>query len=165
MLKTYEKEPQLIVKVGDLPAVCHNLTCDFSYIQPEGSVTAFTYAEDTKKVTITGVDLPSVIANISSIDFALSSCTVDEATITNTSVECTLTQDPTCGTFKPIYKSVFGIIPNTEEMAGQSIQCTVASATPVNSLNLLGGDNITISGTNLPHNLETSTVTIKFSDT
>jgi hypothetical protein len=36
MLKTYETEPQVIVKVKDLPAVCHNLTCDFTYTEPVG---------------------------------------------------------------------------------------------------------------------------------
>ena len=35
---------------------------------------------------------------------------------------------------------------------------------PDTGLNLLGGDNITISGEYLPHNLETSTVEIKFTD-
>ena len=35
-LKTYEEKPQVVVKVDDLPAVCHNMTCDFSYIEPVG---------------------------------------------------------------------------------------------------------------------------------
>lgn len=43
MLRTYETEPQLIVSVGNLPAVCHNLTCDFTYTLPEGEVTSFTF--------------------------------------------------------------------------------------------------------------------------
>jgi hypothetical protein len=33
MLKTIETKPQLIVEVNGLPAACHNLSCDFSYIQ------------------------------------------------------------------------------------------------------------------------------------
>jgi hypothetical protein len=33
MLKTVETKPQLIVEVNGLPAACHNLSCDFSYIE------------------------------------------------------------------------------------------------------------------------------------
>ena len=34
MLKTYETEPQVLVTVGDFPAVCHNLTCNYNYTIP-----------------------------------------------------------------------------------------------------------------------------------
>jgi hypothetical protein len=90
MLRTYETEPQLIVTVGNQPAVCHNLTCDFTYILPVGEITAFTYTESTKKLVITGTNLPSVISNISSVEFALAYCTIDESTLSDTNVECTL---------------------------------------------------------------------------
>jgi hypothetical protein len=78
MLRTFETEPQLIVSVGKLPAVCHNLTCDFTYILPEGEITAFTYDESTKKLVLTGTNLPSVISNISKVEFALAECVVDQ---------------------------------------------------------------------------------------
>lgn len=34
MLRTYETKPQVLVTVGDYPAVCHNLTCHFNYSVP-----------------------------------------------------------------------------------------------------------------------------------
>jgi len=43
MMRTYETQPQIIVKVGELPAVCHNLNCNFTYTMQVGEVTAFTY--------------------------------------------------------------------------------------------------------------------------
>ena len=52
MLRTYETQPQLIVSVGDLPAVCHNLTCDFTYIEAEGQVTDFSFDESSMKLII-----------------------------------------------------------------------------------------------------------------
>jgi len=52
MLKTFETKPQLIVEVQGLPAVCHNLTCDFSYIENVGEVTSFQFTEETKKLVI-----------------------------------------------------------------------------------------------------------------
>lgn len=48
MLRTYETKPQVLVTVGDYPAVCHNLTCHFNYTVPEGEVTGFTYTESSK---------------------------------------------------------------------------------------------------------------------
>jgi hypothetical protein len=51
MLKTYETEPQVIVKVGDLPAVCHNMTCQWNYTIPEGEITAFTHTQTQQNTT------------------------------------------------------------------------------------------------------------------
>ena len=70
MLRTYETQPQLIVSVGDLPAVCHNLTCDFSYIEAQGQVTSFSFDESTKKLVIQGENLPNEANLIQEINFA-----------------------------------------------------------------------------------------------
>ena len=48
----------LIVNVGDQPAVCHNRTCDFTYTEPTGEITAATYDKTSKKLVITGTSLP-----------------------------------------------------------------------------------------------------------
>lgn len=165
MLRTYETEPQLIVTVGDLPAVCHNLTCDFTYVEAVGKVTSFVYDSTSSKLTLTGVDMPALITDIAKVEFALSDCAVDELTLSATNLECTLVQEPTCGDFTPILRSNLGIIPNADTMAAETITCTVSTVAPSADLNLLGGDNITISGVNFPHNFETSTVSIKFTDT
>jgi len=37
--KTYETKPQMIVSVDGLPAVCHNLTCDYTYSVPTSEAT------------------------------------------------------------------------------------------------------------------------------
>jgi hypothetical protein len=116
MMRTYETEPQIIVTVGDQPAVCHNLTCDFTYILPEGEITAFTYTEATKLLVITGTNLPSVISNITSVEFAQAYCTVDESSLSNTTVECTLNKEPTCGDHKPILTSLLGKMPYTDNV-------------------------------------------------
>lgn len=163
-LRTYETEPQVLVTVNGEPAVCHNLTCGFKYIEPTGEITSFTFDESTKKLVITGIDLPASMDGITSVEYALSYCTVDESSLTGTNIECTLNQDPTCGEWTPILTSDLGVIPNTESLETQTVLCSISGAEPSTSLNLLGGDNITISGTNLPHNLKTSTVLIKFSD-
>lgn len=165
-IRTYEEEPQLIVTVNDVPAVCHNLSCNFTYVEPVGEITAFTYDHSTKVLVITGTDLPNVTSNISSVDFAHTHCTIDDTTLSDTNLECTLDEDPTCGDHMPILTSVLGIIPvNDTLVTAETITCTLTSLFPDNTLNLLGGDNLTFTGTMLPKVLSTSAVSIKFSDT
>ena len=67
-LKTFEEKPQIIVNVGDQPAVCHNMTCDFTYTEPTGEITGVTYDKTTKKVVITGTNLPGKTAPVVSED-------------------------------------------------------------------------------------------------
>jgi hypothetical protein len=108
----------MLVEVGDLPAVCHNMTCDFSYIPNVGEITAFTFNEGTKLLTLTGTDLPTESSGIQSISYALAPCQIDEGFVmTGTSIECTLQIDPTCGDFIPIVTTPLGNVPNAEGLA------------------------------------------------
>jgi len=59
-LKTYEEKPQVLVSVDGEPAVCHNMTCDFTYVEAAGEVTAATFDPITKKLVITGTALPTL---------------------------------------------------------------------------------------------------------
>jgi hypothetical protein len=70
MLRTYETEPQLIVTVDGQPVVCHNLTCDVTYIDPVGEITGSTFTESTRLVTITGTNLPTSLSDYQDINFA-----------------------------------------------------------------------------------------------
>jgi len=165
MLKTYETKPQLLVSVGDLPAVCHNLTCDFTYTAPIGEITAFTFDAATNQVVITGTDFPTAVEDIRNVKFAKSTCVVDAATLTATNIECTLAREPTCGSYIPKVTAKLGKIPHVSTIVEEVVDCTITDALPIQDLNLLGGDNITITGTNFPHDLEHSVVSISFDDT
>jgi hypothetical protein len=165
MLKTFETKPQLIVTVNNLPAVCHNLTCDYTYIEPTGEISSFTYDEATKVLTVEGSAFPANLTDIASLEFALTECPIDNATYTETHIECTLVSDPTVGSWKPILMSNMGLIPNADSAAAVTIAATLTTATPGTDLNLLGGDEIVFVGTNLPRNLKTSSIDVKFSDT
>lgn len=79
MLKTYETKPQVIVNVGEMPAVCKNLTCDFTYTAPVGEITGFTYDEGAKVLVITGTDFPALSADIQRVWYAMTECTIDQA--------------------------------------------------------------------------------------
>jgi len=51
----------MLVTVDDLPVVCHNMTCDYTYVKPIGEITGATYDKSTRKLIITGVDLPGLL--------------------------------------------------------------------------------------------------------
>jgi hypothetical protein len=124
-LKTYETKPQVIVTVGDQPAVCHNLTCDFVYTEPVGEVTSFTFDAATKKVVLTGTSFPTNPVDIRSVEFALTPCAVDSNTLSDTNLECTLVHEPTCGDFTPVLVANLGLIPNNAAMAATTVTCTI----------------------------------------
>jgi hypothetical protein len=115
---------------------------------------------------ITGESLPDTLALIDSVDFAISPCTIDFSTLSSTTVECTLDLPPTCGSHQVILTSVNGIIPNSASVESVSVDCTITKIEPssADSLNLIGADNITISGTNFPRDFVSSTVEIEFND-
>jgi len=97
MLKTFESKPQVLVEIGGLPAVCHNLTCDYTFTEAKGLVTAFTFDLTSKALKLTGTDLPVNLTEITSIDFAHTSCTINKATLTATNIDCILDRAPVCG--------------------------------------------------------------------
>jgi len=88
--------------VNDLPAVCHNLTCDFTYIDPVGEVTSFAYTEATQTLTIQGTDFSTNIEDYQGVEFALAKCKINADTLSATYIECELEKEPTCGQWKPI---------------------------------------------------------------
>jgi hypothetical protein len=76
-LKTYETAPQLLVTVGDYPAVCHNLSCDFKYTVPQGLVTAYTYSQaNNRTLVLNGTQLPENSSLVRQVDFAHSPCDI-----------------------------------------------------------------------------------------
>jgi hypothetical protein len=49
-------------------------------------------------------------------------------------------------------------------MTAEDVQCTLTAVAPDNLLNVMGGDNITFTGTFLPRDLSKTEVTITFDD-
>ena len=90
---------------------------------------------------------------------------MDSTKHTTTSMECKLEKEPTCGQHTPVATSIYGIIPSKSDLPSTTIGCTIMDVVPTTGYNLLGGDNITFTGTNFPHELETSTISLEFSDT
>jgi hypothetical protein len=111
----------MLVEIDDMPAVCHSMDCSFTHIPAVGEVTAFTYAEDTRILTMTGTELPDNLSKLQSITFAGSTCTSTadvEGVLSGTSVECRLDREPTCGTWTPHLTTFFGDVANVADLAG-----------------------------------------------
>lgn len=81
------------------------------------------------------------------------------------SFECILNQTETCGTWHPLIVSRSGLIPLASGVSQQQIDCTATAASVAGStLNVLGGDNLIINGTMMPHNLHANTFNITLTD-
>jgi hypothetical protein len=128
MLRTYETEPQVKVWVGDYPAVCKSLDCNYHYVEPAGEVTAFTYTAGTRELVLTGTDLPVNSSMVRHVEFAHSRCTI--SAISNESLTCTLVYEPVCGDHLPSLYSIYGLVNNSANLTAETITCTATSVVP-----------------------------------
>ena len=94
------------------------MTCDVTYVNPVGEITSSSFDTGTRKVTITGTNLPTNISDYQDINFAKTKCSIDASTITSTGVECTLDFDPVCGDHVVFVNHVLGRIPNSGSYSG-----------------------------------------------
>jgi hypothetical protein len=104
------------------------------------------------------------MSNIRFVEYAKAKCIVDASSLTSSGLTCTLNQNPTCGQNVPYIYSTQGLVNNTASLTPVTTQCTAVSVWPTTDLNLLGEDNITISGSNFPYEIELSTVNVSFND-
>lgn len=114
--------------------------------------------------TITAV-VPAVKTTVvRKIRFANTDCVFNKVTSTTSQLECILADAPTCGEWLPEIYSAHGLIPVDSTAAKIKVDCTVTTITPNTDLNVLGGDSLTISGTNFPKFVADNTVDIGFSN-
>jgi hypothetical protein len=57
-----------------------------------------------------------------------------------------------------------GTVPNNVGVKNVTIDCTITGIAPETSLNLIGGDNLTLSGSGFPRELLSNSVEIEFDD-
>ena len=103
-------------------AVCRDLNCDFTYVEPLGEVTSFTFDEASKLLVVTGTRLPATSDLLRHIVFAHEKCdisgedafAVDGETI---SITCTLGGEPTVGMYHPIVVATIGTVPMADGVA------------------------------------------------
>lgn len=155
-LYTIETEPQVIVSVEGVEAVCASLTCGFNYIDALSEVTGYSLSGNT--LTVTGTAFTNDIESITLSNIACKSIQY----VSDTELTCTITS--VAGSSAPIVISKQGLIPN---VFGDNIEVglTMNSVSPNTNLNPYGGTKLTIVGENLPQSIKDGTVvTLIFSD-
>lgn len=99
--------------VNGNPAVCHNMTCDLNYIEPDATITGFSFDTSSFVLTVTGTNLPTTMEDMQDIIFADTYCVIDSSSLSGTGITCTLDSDPVCGDHYPIVHAARGYLPTT----------------------------------------------------
>ena len=137
MLYTAETSPQVRVMVGDMPALCASLECDYDYFETTALVTDMTVSGQT--VTLTGTDLP--IDDILMIEVSNMECVAGSTSAS--SITCDIADDWTAGTWLPHIKTSMGVVPIDSSISPHVVTHTIASISP-SILNPAGGDTVVI---------------------
>jgi uncharacterized protein YfaP (DUF2135 family) len=128
-------------------------------------LTGFTYAASTRLLTVSGTGFMTNHERYQKVMFAQSTCTIDTDSMKGAGFECTLDRTPTCGTYTPTVTTIYGNVKHSSAVTPTTVECTITGVFPDTELNLLGNDNITFSGTNLPHDIsELNHFDIHFND-
>ena len=88
-----------------------------------------------------------------STDNTTSSTPIYEETIV-----CTLDNEPTVGDHLPYLTVSDGLVNNSASLTAETISGFISAISPTTQLNLMGYDNLTVTGTHLPWNMASSTV-------
>lgn len=99
--------------------------------------------------------------------FAQTECIVDESTLTDSNIDCYLNDAAVCGDWLPELYSKLGLVLINDSVEKLTVNCQLAEVSPIipnTEINVLGGDNITFSGTGFPRSLIDSTVRINFNN-
>ena len=145
-LYTDEAGPQVIVEVNDLPALCKNLECGYTYEEPTSELTSMTVTDSS--VTMTGTSLPTELV---SVFFDLTPCTISSND--ETSISCTLDNPVIFGTHYPEVRDEKGLIPISNSLEAYEVALVVDSTDPSTDVNP-AGQSITISGSGFPSSMD-----------
>ena len=148
---TIEEKPQVIVNIDEYPALCVNLDCDYTYIEQQSEITAFTVSGDD--VTITAKSLktldPDYTVKIANIECEITSQT-------ETEIQCVMQSSIPAGAWLPRVLDGMGLVKIDPAVEEYVVQLTISKITPRKGLNPAGGDIVTIKGQNLPSSLESA---------
>jgi hypothetical protein len=158
MIFTDETQPQVLVTVDDLPAVCKGLACGYAYTDPQSEVTAVSLSG--MEVSLTGTGLPTTDITVT---IASEPCTVDMSTNTDTSITCTIANQLMAGKWSPRIIGPSGKVPVSASLTRLEVALTITDVQPRANHNPGGGDLCTITGSGFCSRIDSgATVTIDF---
>ena len=130
-LYTDQTEPQVIVEVNGMPALCKNLNCGYSYQDSTAELTAMTVTDSD--VVITGSSLPT---DLVSVYIGLTPCTISSND--ETTISCTLNNAVMFGTHYPEVRDANGLLPVSDGLVPYEVTLVVDSTDPAIDVNPAG---------------------------
>jgi hypothetical protein len=153
MLHTDAQTPQITVTIDGMPALCIDLSCDFTYIQSD-SMMSTQSIDDSDLFTITGSLLPD--ASSDRIRLGPVGCTPQS--LAADTITCQLDDTRVSGDWVVRIVTVYGRIPNEIDTT-ILVPVQADSMLPDSNVNYLGGDVMTISGDHFGYDANAISVT------
>lgn len=139
-----------------MPALCLDLSCDFTYTHTDSLISAQTL-DDTDLLTISGSLLPD--ASSDRIRLGPVSCT--PLTLSAETITCQLDDTRVSGEWIVRIVTIYGRIPN-EISTTIDVPVVANSVSPSTDVNYLGGDVMTIVGDSFGY--DESAITVTYDD-
>ena len=139
---TRHADPQVVVEIDSMPAVCASTECDYVYYDGTSQITAFELS--AQQLTITGINFGTPLK----VEMGFVDCSNIEASAT--SITCDLAYDLPGGSWYPVVIESEGKVKLEASVAAEVVTMTITAVDPKTNLNPAGGDTITIDGTNFP---------------
>ena len=143
---TRETNPQVIVQIDGMPALCTGLLCDFTYYEGASVVTAFTLSG--RSLSITGDQLETPLK----VEMGYLECSNVQAT--GSQITCDLEGDLPAGSWYPVVTEAHGKVRVADNVAPKVVALVISSVAPKETINPAGGDIVTITGNNFPPSLD-----------
>jgi hypothetical protein len=101
MLYTEATKPQVLVNVNGIPALCANLNCDYMYTTPSGAISGQSLTGNDLQVTGTSLSTSDISMQVGGV-----SC--DDASGSDTELNCVLQNGPKAGSWNVELTDAFG---------------------------------------------------------
>lgn len=138
--------PQVLVVIDGIQALCANLTCNYSYFSDSSVVN--TQSRTGTTLTLTGLNIN--FTDIVKVSYAEVDCNLTTASATT--IVCTLVDIPVAGDWLVKVFTSNGQVPNNPTLGTTLEPLTVSSVSPNTSINYLGGDKLVIQGSGFGYN-------------
>jgi hypothetical protein len=143
---TRETEPQVIVQVDDMPALCTGLNCGFTYFVGESAIDGFSIAGN--RLTISGRNFDTPLK----VEMGHIACSNIEHNASR--ITCDLAGKIPAGSWWPRVIEANGKVQVDSSVSAKVVPMVISNVTPKIDLNPAGGDLMVITGNNFPPTLD-----------
>lgn len=143
---TYETEPQVIVQVDDMPALCTGLNCNFSYFVGNSIIDDFSLSGN--RLSISGSNFDDILK----VEMGHIAC--NNVASSSTSITCDLEGKLPAGSWWPSVIEDKGKVQVESSVSPEVVNMIISNVDPKIDLNPAGGNIMTITGDNFPPTLD-----------